>query len=85
MRGAAGKRARVADRARGVGRLPLGAPTFVAELQVILNRGGERLIQPPLLPEDVLLQASQDGAYLRIHMNTRPFVTTPSTKHPGFP
>ena len=55
----------------------LGAPTFITGLQVVLNRGGERLINLPLLSEDVSLQASQDGTYLRIHINKRPFVTVP--------
>lgn len=57
----------------------LRSPTFIAGLQVVLNGASERLIDPPLLPEDVALQAPQDGAYLRIHMNKRPFVTIPPT------
>lgn len=54
--------------------------TFVTGLQVILNRAGERLIDPPLLSEDVSFQAPQDGAYLRIRINERLFVTIPSTE-----
>ena len=57
--------------------IALGAPTFITGLQVVLNRGGERLINLPLLSEDVFLQVSQDGTYLRIHINKRPFVTVP--------
>lgn len=40
------------------------APTFVTQLQVALDRGGEGLIDPPLPSEDVVLQAPEDGAYL---------------------
>lgn len=61
----------------GGGNIALGTPTFVTGLQVVLNRGGERFINLPLLSEDVSLQASQDGTYLRIHINKRPFVTVP--------
>lgn len=67
-------------RPRGSRRVAPGAPTFITGLQVVLNGGGERLIDPPLLSEDVSLQASQDGAYLRIHILKRPFVTTTPTE-----
>lgn len=78
MRGATGKDA---VRTEGGSRTAsLRSPTFVAGLQVVLNRAGERLIDPPLLPEDVALQAPQDGAYLRTRMNKRPFVTIPPTE-----
>ena len=35
--------------------IALGAPTFITGLQVVLNRGGERLINLPLLSESVPL------------------------------
>ena len=90
-RGAAEKDAKVADRKRKQKgwkeeakrkkkKCGLQGPTFIARLQVVLNGGGERLVDPPLLPEDVALQAPQDGAYLRTRMNKRPFVTIPSTE-----
>lgn len=54
----------------GRGSASLGA-TFIAGLQVVLDGAGDRLIDLPFPPEDVALQASQDGAYLRKHVNTR--------------
>lgn len=50
------------------GSASLGA-TFIAGLQVVLNGAGDRLVDLPLPPEDVALQASQDGTYLRKHVN----------------
>lgn len=52
----------------GRGSASLGA-TFIAGLQVVLNGAGDRLVDLPLPPEDVALQASQDGTYLRKHVN----------------
>ena len=74
---AADKDAKGADRPRRRRKSYSRGPTFITGLQVVLNRGAERLINPPLLSEDVSLQASQDGAYLRIHVNQKPFVTIP--------
>jgi hypothetical protein len=47
-------------------------PTFITGLQVILDRAGKRFVDPPLLSDDVALQTSQDGTYLRSQVNTRP-------------
>lgn len=62
----------------GSGSASLGT-TFIAGLQVTLDGAGDRLIDLPLPSEDVALQASQDGTYLRRHVNTRPFGMVPLT------